>query len=83
MSFSAEIKDFVNGFQGGMTIGGGIQDRKMEREKWEFEKAFKQDAAAGQSRALSTPTRSSFPSMRDTTANEATEAVSTTSTAIE
>jgi hypothetical protein len=52
MSFSAEIKDFVNGFQGGMTIGGGIQDRKMEREKWEFEKAFKQDASARAERAL-------------------------------
>lgn len=40
MSFSAEIKDFVAGFQAGARVGGDIQDRKMAREKWEFDKAL-------------------------------------------
>lgn len=40
MSFSAEIADFVNGFKAGASVGGDIQDRKFEREKWEFDKAF-------------------------------------------
>lgn len=52
MSFSAEINDFITGFTAGSRIGGDIQDRKMEREKWEFEKAFKQDAADRANRAL-------------------------------
>lgn len=52
MSFSAEINDFVAGFTAGSRIGGDIQDRKMQREKWEFEKAFKQDAADRANRAL-------------------------------
>lgn len=42
MSFSAEIKDFVNGFQAGARVGGDIQDRKLSREKFEFDKAFDQ-----------------------------------------
>lgn len=52
MSFSAEIKDFVTGFQAGARVGGDIQDRRMQREKWEFDKAFKEDAAGRAERAL-------------------------------
>lgn len=48
MSFSAEIKDFVAGFQAGSRVGGDIQDRKMAREKWEFDKAFKEKEFASE-----------------------------------
>lgn len=42
MSFSAEVSDFVAGFKAGSAIGGDIQDRKLSREKWEWDKAFDQ-----------------------------------------
>lgn len=42
MSFSAEIKDFIGGFQAGASVGGDIQDRKLNREKWEWDKAFEE-----------------------------------------
>lgn len=42
MSFSAEINDFVNGVKTGYSIGSDAQDRKLAREKWDFEKAFKE-----------------------------------------
>lgn len=48
MSFSAEIRDFVAGFQAGARVGGDIQDRKMAREKWEFDKAFKEKEFASE-----------------------------------
>ena len=56
MSFSAEIKDFVAGAKTGYSIGSDIQDRKLAKEKWDFEKAFKEKnynaSAARADRAL-------------------------------
>lgn len=40
MSFSAEVKDFVSGFQVGANVGGDIQNRKLARDKFEAEKAI-------------------------------------------
>ncbi len=40
MSFSAEVKDFVSGFQVGAGVGGDIQNRKLARDKFELEKAI-------------------------------------------
>ena len=42
MSFSAEINDFVKGFQAGAAVGGDIQDRKMKREKDKLDQAWKE-----------------------------------------
>lgn len=56
MSFSAEINDFVNGFKAGAAVGGDFQDRKLAREKWEFDRAFKErsfnESSARANRAL-------------------------------
>jgi hypothetical protein len=40
MSFSAEVKDFVSGFQVGANVGGDIQDRKLARDKFEVQQAI-------------------------------------------
>jgi hypothetical protein len=42
MSFSAEISDFVKGFQAGSQVGGDIMDRKFKKEQAELDRAFKQ-----------------------------------------
>jgi hypothetical protein len=42
MSFSAEIKDFVGGFKAGAAVGGDARDAKLSREKFEFDRAFKE-----------------------------------------
>ena len=42
MSFSAEIADFVKGFQAGSAVGGDIMDRKFKKEQAELDRAFKE-----------------------------------------
>jgi hypothetical protein len=42
MSFSAEINDFVKGFQAGSQVGGDIMDRKAKKEQAELDRAFKE-----------------------------------------
>lgn len=75
MSFSAEISDFVKGFSAGAAIGGDIQDRKMKREEYEFEKAFKEKSYAEQSaranRALDLRERGIKETSADRAANRA------------
>ena len=75
MSFSAEIADFVNGFKAGASIGGDIQDRKFEREKWEWDKAFDEkkyaDQTARANRALDLQERGLAGKQADRAAREA------------
>ena len=52
MSFSAEINDFIAGAKAGAAIGGDIQDRKLRREKFEADQAFRDGSSARADRAL-------------------------------
>lgn len=75
MSFSAEIKDFIGGFQAGAQVGGDIQDRKLAREKWEWDKAFEEkkygETSARADRALDLREQSLFDRQKARSAREA------------